>query len=171
MIVFDLKCNHGHTFEGWFRSSGDFDSQSDSNLIACPACGTSEVGKAIMSPNVATKGNQKIALAKKPEAKPVTIGEARTAMSSDEEITAAIAPDLPQELQDQMEELFAKVQKHVEENCTYVGDDFSEEARKIHYGESDTVGIYGEASEDETLELIEEGIDILPLPSKRKSDA
>lgn len=171
MIVFDLKCNHGHTFEGWFRSSDDFDTQSDSNLIACPACGTSEVGKAIMAPNVAAKGNKKTAPAKKSEARPVTISDARTVLSSDEEITAAIAPDLPQELQDQMEELFAKVQKHVEENCTYVGDDFSEEARKIHYGESDTVGIYGEASEEETLELIEEGIDILPLPSKRKSDA
>lgn len=171
MIVFDLKCNHNHTFEGWFRSSDDYDAQSESNLISCPACGSGKVEKAIMAPNVAAKGNQKTSPAKKSNSKKLTLSEARDIMVPEEDITAAIAPDLPQDLQDQMEELFAKVQKHVEENCTYVGSDFSDEARKIHYGESDTVGIYGEATEDETLELIEEGIDILPLPIRRKNDA
>lgn len=171
MIVFDLKCNHGHTFEGWFRSSDDFDEQSASDIIACPACSSVEVSKAIMAPNVTTKSNQKSGLAKKSEAKPTAMIEINTPMTDGEDITAAIAPDLPQELQDQMEELFAKVQKHVEDNCTYVGENFSDEARKVHYGESDTPGIYGEATEEETLELIEEGIDILPLPIRRKSDA
>ena len=91
-------------------------------------------------------------------------------MAGDEDFTAAAAVDLPQELQDQMEELFAKVQKHVEDNCTYVGTDFSDEARKIHYGESEEKGIYGEATEDETMELMEEGIEVLPLPTRRKTD-
>ena len=171
MILFDLKCNHNHTFEGWFRSSDDYDTQSERNLIACPACGSGKVEKAIMAPNVSAKGNQKASLAKKPNTKKLTIAEAGDILLQDQDITAAIAPDLPQDLQDQMEELFAKVQKHVEENCTYVGADFSDEARKIHYGESDTTGIYGEATDDETLELIEEGIDILPLPIRRKNDA
>lgn len=171
MIVFDLKCNHGHTFEGWFRSSDDFDKQSESDIIACPSCSSVEISKAIMAPNVATKSNQKPSLAKKSEAKPAPMIELNTPTGDGEDITAAIVPDLPQELQDQMEELFAKVQKHVEDNCTYVGEDFSSEARKIHYGESETPNIYGEATEEETLELIEEGIDILPLPIRRKTDA
>ncbi len=171
MIVFDLKCSHNHTFEGWFRSSDAYDEQQACNLISCPACGSSDIGKAIMAPNITAKGNQKADQAKKPKARPISISEIGIAMENREELSAAIAPDLPQDLQDQMEELFAKVQKHVEENCTYVGADFSNEARKIHYGESDSTSIYGEASEDETLELIEEGIDILPLPIRRKNDA
>ena len=171
MIVFDLKCNHDHTFEVWFRSSADFDAQSAQNIIACPFCGSSEVEKAIMAPNVSAKSNQKTSLAKKTDARPINVGDTSMIVSGDDEYSAAIAPDLPQELQDQMEELFAKVQKHVEESCTYVGTDFTDEARKIHYGESDNKGIYGEATEDETLELIEEGIDVLPLPIKRKTDS
>ena len=137
MIVFDLTCNLDHTFEGWFRSSDEFDTQSAEKIIECPFCGSSDVKKAIMAPNVTAKSNKQPSPAKKPETKQVNIGEAGIIVSGDDELTAAIAPDLPQELQDQMEELFAKVQKHVEDNCTYVGDDFSDEARKIHYGESD----------------------------------
>ena len=173
MIVFDLKCNRDHTFEGWFRSSDDFDMQSQRKLIECPSCGSSNVNKAIMAPNVAPKGNQKsdVSVPVAPEDAPVNVAEAGIVMAGDGEFAAAIAPELPQELQDQMEELFAKVQKHVEENCTYVGNEFSNEARKIHYGESDSNGIYGEATEEETAELLEEGIEILPLPAKRKTHA
>lgn len=171
MIVFDLKCNHDHTFEGWFRSSQDYDAQSDRDMIECPACGSADVTKAIMAPNVASKGNRKTDTTETVSIKPQAVAKSNMIMTEDDSVQTAIAPDLPQELHDQMEELFAKVHKHVEENCTYVGADFAEEARKGHYGESDEKGIYGEASEDETLELLEEGIDVLPLPTRRKSDA
>ncbi|MEX0300213.1 MAG: DUF1178 family protein, partial [Kordiimonas sp.] len=75
------------------------------------------------------------------------------------------------ELVQETEKMLAKVKEHVQQNCDYVGDNFAEEARKIHYGESEERGIYGESTKEETVELIEEGIDVLPLPMGRPTDS
>ncbi|MCH8348056.1 MAG: DUF1178 family protein, partial [Proteobacteria bacterium] len=67
-----------------------------------------------------------------------------------------------------LETVLLKVREHVEENCEYVGANFPEEVRKMHYGEAPGRGIYGEASREESLDLLKEGIDVIPVPGIRK---
>ena len=159
MIVFDLVCTSGHRFEAWFRSSEDFAYQKNDHDIGCPICGDTAVKKAIMAPNVSMKGNQ------------TSSSSSQETPFFDEQVEEVFhvgMASLPKELQTELDTVLAKVQNHVEKNCEYVGDDFAEEARKIFYGESEDRGIYGEASEDESNELLEEGIDVYPLPLLRK---
>lgn len=163
MIVFDLKCSEGHLFESWFRSSTAYEEQKAAGLVECPYCGNVDVEKAPMAPNVATKGNQRsepVNIAAQPEETPAK--------------AVAPAPKLSPELKALAEKAasaMAELQSHVEKNCENVGKDFAEEARKIHYGETEERGIYGESSLEEAQELLEEGIDVLPLPGTRRTDA
>ncbi|MFZ5609505.1 MAG: DUF1178 family protein [Pseudomonadota bacterium] len=147
MIVFDLQCGRAHVFEAWFASSADYEDQRARHLLACPICGDGAIAKAVMAPHLGRKSNQKDSA----EKLPVAGGDAREAAA-----------------------LLAKLERHVRGNFEDVGDRFPEEARKIHYGEAPTRGIYGEASAREAKALIEEGIDLLPLPDfkrKRKLDS
>lgn len=174
MIVFDLKCDHGHVFEVWFRSSADYETQIKHKEVECPICGSIQVMKAVMAPNVGTKGNQKSeslsssVSAKSPQS--ISLSDFAPSFDGMDEQASAVSgmPELPAELQEEMERVMTKVQKHVEENCEYVGDNFAEEARKIHYGETEERGIYGETSLEESEALMDEGIDVMPLPSFRK---
>lgn len=138
MIKYALKCEAGHRFDGWFRSSAAFDEQRDAGDLVCPVCGTSEVDKALMAPTVRSSDRQ--------AAKPV--GQ----------------ESMPAELREKVAEFLSTVRDHVEKNCDYVGDDFAEEARRIHYGESDPRSIYGEATPEEANELFDEGVEVAPLP-------
>jgi hypothetical protein len=173
MIVFDLKCEHGHQFEAWFRSSGAYDEQLSAGHVTCPYCESARISKAPMAPNVAAKGNQsgggKPARDQEPAAEAVagpkpSPAEAVLSGTGDAKLAALAA---------EAQQVFAKLKSHVEDNCDYVGGNFADEARKIHYGESEERGIYGESTREETVELIEEGIDIMPLPGTpiRRSDA
>ncbi len=154
MIVFDLKCHLGHIFEAWFKSSKAFQGQQTRGTIECPVCGSNDVGKAVMAPNVGRKTNQSKARSKHPSAfEAESLGYAT----------------LPKDLQDELEGVLEKVREHVEENCEYVGENFSEEARRMHYGEKPERGIYGEASYEESVELLEEGIEVFPLPGIKKT--
>ncbi|MGY8985304.1 MAG: DUF1178 family protein [Sphingomonadales bacterium] len=164
MIVFDLNCRSGHRFEIWFRSSDDYGQQRHGHEIECPICGDTFVDKAVMAPNVGVKGNQRVETSRPQKNMPIPSNS-----SMMEEVSSVSLPELPKKLQNELASVLAKVQKHVENNCDYVGDDFAEEARKIHYGETQKRGIYGEATEDESEELVEEGIDIVPIPLVRKS--
>jgi hypothetical protein len=161
MIVFDLKCGVGHEFEAWFRSSDHYEEQLSFDEVECPYCGSADVSKAVMAPNVGTKGNR-------------TQHRHPAIQSSNNEDAAAQGAtfgvtSLPQELQEQLDEVLKNVRSHVEDNCEYVGDRFPEEARKIYYGEAKERGIYGEATLEESGELSEEGIDVFPLPISRKA--
>jgi hypothetical protein len=144
MIVYQLLCENGHEFEGWFQSGAAFDEQAAAGIVECPHCASCHVSKAIMSPNVATKGA-------------ITSGSSSGAEEKREVFRAKV------------EAMATEFRDQVEKNCDYVGDEFPEEARKIHYGERDERGIYGEASVEETKELIEEGITVFPMPSKAKT--
>lgn len=176
MIVFDLNCTSGHQFEVWFRSSKDFDEQVARREVECPICGDFKVKKAPMAPNVGLKGNQKSEASKQPTHSDLAHELNEIAKEVQDTDVAGEFVDqysvglssLPKELQNELEEVLVKVQKHVEGSCEYVGEEFAEEARKIHYGESEGRGIYGEATESESEELLEEGIDIMPLPLVRK---
>lgn len=123
-----------------------------------------------MAPNVAAKGNQSTRGTAADESTPLQT-EPKTEVA-DAVLSGAGDAKLA-ELASEAQKVFAKLKSHVEENCDYVGNDFAAEARKIHYGESEERGIYGESTKEETTELLEEGIDIMPLPGTptRRSDA
>ena len=166
MISFNLKCSRGHRFEGWFSSSDDYQHQCDKGLVACPICDDSVISKALMTPNVAAKSN-----AKAEQAQALTPVPA-PAPASVPAPTPKPAPTPMQhmpthEQQEAMAEAYRVVrsfQSKVEAECDYVGDKFAEEARKIHYGEVEPRGIYGQSSPDDATALEEEGISIASIP-------
>ncbi len=155
MIVFDLKCGAGHIFEAWFNNSESYAAQAAAGQLACPSCGNTEVVKAPMAPNIATG-------AQAPE-KP-----ALPAAAAGAAVHAAYAG---QDVKAHFKRFLEEVKTHVEENFDYVGKEFAEEARKIHYGEEESRPIYGEATAAESAALRDEGIDFLEIPLLRKADA
>lgn len=148
MIVFDLSCEHGHRFEGWFGSSDDFASQQARGLMACPFCGSAAVSKAPMSPAVSAKGNSR--------------AETR-AQKPGGQVQAVANHAMPAEVAEALAHL-AKAQEQALRNSTWVGERFAEQSRAMHYGEVDEKPIHGQASAEEAKGLIEEGIAIAPLP-------
>lgn len=148
MIHYSLVCDADHGFEGWFRSSADFDRQVANGFVACPICGSAKVGRALMAPNVQS-------------------GRAREARA---EAVAAEAPPARRPMmvadpaQKEMLRALRDLKAKIVESADYVGDRFADEARRMHYGETEHRGIYGEASHDEAKALAEEGIEFQPLP-------
>jgi hypothetical protein len=140
MIHYDLICKHGHPFDGWFSNSAAYDEQRNTGGVVCPQCGTAEVDKQIMAPSIPRKSNRK--------------SEARN------QVFSGSADPRMKLLVEKMREL----RQHIESHADYVGDRFAEEARRIHYKEADERGIYGEATAEDARSLIEEGIDVQPLP-------
>jgi hypothetical protein len=142
MKVLNLQCRHGHAFEGWFASHDDFDAQRERGLIGCPVCNDTEVSKMPSAPRL-NLGH---------DAPPPS-----KAAAAPEQAQAPLAPQ-------QLQAAWMKVVRHVMANTEDVGTQFAEEARKIHYGEAEDRHIRGQASREETEALLDEGIDILPLP-------
>ena len=148
MIVFDLECRPGgHRFEGWFGSSDNFAQQQQRGLVSCPQCGSVAIDKAPMAPNIGRKGNQL------PVAVPASAAKPQ-AMS-----TGALPPEALR-----MMRALAKMQAKAIEQSRWVGESFADESRAMHYGEREAEAIHGEATLDEALELLEEGIEVAPLP-------
>jgi hypothetical protein len=144
MILYQLRCDKNHEFEAWFKGSAGFEAQNRKGAVECPFCGSARIAKAPMAPNVVgSRGGSE------PEPK----GEAT------------------RELADRVVEAFSKIRRQVEDNCDYVGEAFPEEARRIHYGEKKSRGIYGEATTDEARRLDEEGIEVFPLPRTPRRDS
>lgn len=154
MILYRLRCTKGHEFDSWFKDSRTYERQEKKSLIGCAVCGTSKVSRAPMAPRIGKKGKE--------EAPPVVAEAPVTAPTPavPEPQMAALARQMPKELR----EALLKVRAEVEKSCEHVGDKFAEEARKIHYGESDKRGIYGETSDEEAEALAEEGIEFGRLP-------
>jgi len=151
MIVFDLSCSEGHRFEGWFGSSQDFASQKERGLLCCPQCGSPDVIKAPMAPAVPRKGNQQ---------------QTANAAMHQHEPTAPRAVSnapMPAEVQDALAKL-AEAQAKALAKSKWVGQDFAESARAMHYGERHAEAIHGETSLEEAERLIDEGINVAPLP-------
>lgn len=141
MIRYDLICDKGHEFDGWFSNSEAFEKQAKRGLVECTVCGSSRIEKQLMAPRVGTKSNRK------PEA------------ATQRMATGPADPRLQQ-----MMTVMREMRRHVEQTAENVGDRFADEARKIHYGETEERGIYGNATADEARALIEEGIEVHPLP-------
>ena len=152
MIVFDLKCaGEGHVFEAWFGSSADYEAQKASGLLACPMCGDANVGKAVMAPAVAAKGNSR------PDPAPVPA-------TQHNEPVAPVMNVADQAKMQALVEALGQAQQKALEGSTWVGRGFAEQARAMHYGEQDRASIHGEVAPDEAKALMAEGVEVAPLP-------
>ena len=151
MIRYALACNKAHAFESWFPSSEAFDAQRAQGLLTCPVCGSGEVQKQIMAPSVARTDNAPAVSIDAP-AQPV----------------AEAAPPQPVALLSEPEQAFRAmlkaVREHLRQTADDVGSGFAEEARKMHYGEIEHRSIYGEANLVQVKALLEEGIEVHPVP-------
>lgn len=145
MILYKLRCKNEHEFEAWFQSSAAYDEQQAAQEVVCPVCASHDVSKAIMAPNVATKGAIKTRQGRQDKAEDI------------------------RKFRRQYMKAVKKVREHVEQNFDYVGDKFADEARRIHYGETDDRNIYGEATPEEARDLMEEGVDVAPIPDDPES--
>ncbi|MGE5339649.1 MAG: DUF1178 family protein [Gemmatimonadota bacterium] len=134
--VFNLLCDNGHAFEGWFGSSADYESQHANGQLSCPVCGSNTVSKALSAPYVAS----------------------RAAEPARETQQAALPTPA------QMQALFIRMAREIAANTEDVGTRFAEEARRIHYKETEERGIRGVTSKEEAAALEDEGINVLPLP-------
>ena len=154
MIRYALHCDRDHEFESWFQNSSAYDSQVKRKLVTCPVCGSVKVERAIMAPQIVSqKGRDRAEPA--PAAAP-------TAPATD-----VAAPASTPLLMAQERELRAKLKElrdHIVKNADNVGERFPNEARKMHYGELEHRPIYGEASPDEARALIDEGVEVTPMP-------
>lgn len=169
MILFDIKCSAGHVFEAWFQNNETFEKQVKNQLVECPLCGCSDTSKSLMAPNIA----QNTIVAGEGD---YSVGEDHredhnVLVSAHTTPTHEISADDVKRAIEHMHNTMSKFRRQVEKTCEYVGENFAEAARKIHSGEDEMRGIYGEATLRETEELIEEGIDVLPVPGTDKLDS
>ena len=161
MIHYQLQCGEGHGFDGWFNNSASFDEQARRGLLECPVCADTKVQRALMTPSVPRKGRAKRAVADQPQAAaPALPAPAPTPAP------AAMTTQMP----DHVRAMLQRLRSEVEKNCDYVGGSFADEARRIHRGESDRRGIYGEASPTETEALADEGIEVSRIPWVPRAD-
>ena len=153
MIHYQLRCSADHGFDGWFRDSAAFDAQAEQGLVSCPACGDTVVNRALMAPRI-KKGAAVVDASGAPDAVP--------AQAAPEKAGAAMPDHVRATLQ--------RLRAEVERNCDYVGPGFAEEARRIHRGESDKRGIYGESTPEQAEALAEEGIEVARIPWVPRAD-
>lgn len=134
MIRYSLKCANGHAFDSWFQSAAAFDKLAGAGMVSCAVCGSTEVEKTMMAPQVRPSRTE-----------------------------AGKKPDLRKPASE-VEEAMQAMRRKVEESADYVGTEFAREARAMHNGESPERAIYGEARLDEAKKLVEDGVPVAPLP-------
>lgn len=154
MKVLDLHCPTGHVFEGWFASEDDFQNQLQRKLVQCPMCGDSDVTKRLSAPRL----NLGAQPPKTPKISPPITADAPAVPAVMPEISAEARVHLQS-----MQAAWMQWSRKVVENTEDVGKKFAEEARRIHYGETEERAIRGQTSPKEAIELMEEGIGVLPL--------
>jgi hypothetical protein len=142
LIHYSLICAAGHEFESWFSSSKACDTQMKRKLIACPVCDSTKVEKAIMAPSL-------IASARKHDQTPDAGRQPAVLLSDKDRETRAMLKSL---------------REHVKQNAEHVGGQFPKLAREMHYGETEKRSIYGDAKPEEVRSLLEEGVEVQPLP-------
>ncbi len=154
MIHYQLRCGADHAFDGWFKSSAAFDLQAGQGLVACPECGDTHVGRALMTPAIG-----------RPSAVAEPPAVAEPVKPSDQPMGKSVAL-----LPDKMRAVLQKIRAEVERSSAYVGPEFADEARRIHRGESEARSIYGESSEAEAESLADEGVLFMRLPWVPRAD-
>jgi len=167
MIRYALACDQGHAFESWFANSAAFDKQAKRSLVTCPVCGSAKVEKTMMAPSLGSGSGRAEAAGPQPPgpapappnpAPPPLQPAPMPPIPPKNPVAMMLPPE--RELRQKLKEL----RDHITKNASYVGPQFPEEARKIHYGETKPRSIYGEASPEEAKELQDEGIEFHPLP-------
>ncbi len=153
MIHYTLRCEAGHEFDGWFKDSTTFETMAARGLIECPFCGSTQVSRALMTPAIAG-GRGEEAAARAAAAPPPVAPE------------KAVAGPIPPALYAAL----ARLRAEIERRCEYVGPAFAEEARRIHEGEAEQRGIYGEATPEEAEALREDGIEVQSIPWVPRTD-
>ncbi|WP_018387437.1 DUF1178 family protein [Ancylobacter sp. FA202] len=156
MILYRLCCAKEHEFESWFRDSAAYDDQRARGLVTCPVCGSPEVEKALMAPALG-RAARKFAAEAAAETAPMEAPEATPPAP-----TQPVA--LVSEKEQQLRAMLRAVRAHVVANSVDVGDEFATRARRMHEGEEEKRAIRGEATPDEVRALIEDEIEVLPLP-------
>lgn len=161
MICFSLRCDNGHEFDSWFKDGAAHTRMAAAGLVDCPVCGDTRVSKALMAPAVrktrGVKGRAEAPPAEAPVAKPPP---------PETEAPRLAAGPMPA----QMVALLQRMRSEVEKSCEYLGKNFAKEARRIHEGEAEPRGIYGEATDAETEALREDGIEVARLPWVPRAD-
>lgn len=165
MIRYSLVCDARHAFEGWFRNSGDFDAQLARQLVTCPVCGSAKVEKSLMAPAVSTSRSKEVrgivpAVQPHDREEPSATPPPKSADTSLRP-SALFPGDLRQK---EIVEAFRQARARIIESSENVGTGFADEARKIHYGEAEERSIYGETTPKDAVDLLEEGIPVMPLP-------
>ena len=155
MIRYALACDTGHEFESWFPGSEAYEAQAARGLVACPFCDSVKIAKQIMAPSVARKDNASAL----PAPLPTAVPELATPPAPAPQPMAVFS-----EREKEFRSMLKAFREHVTKNADYVGVSFADEARKMHYGEIEHRSIYGEANLAEAKELIDEGIEVHPLP-------
>ena len=143
MKVLNLACSRAHLFEGWFSSEDDFQNQLSRGLVECPMCGDKSIEKRLSAPRL----------------------NLRSADVDSRSIDALQPQAQSAPTEAQLQALMMKAMRELAANTEDVGERFATEARRMHYGETDARNIRGQASMTDALELLEEGIDVLPLPN------
>jgi hypothetical protein len=151
MIRYTLRCDRGHAFESWFQSSSAYEQQEKRKLVNCPACGSATVERAIMAPQIVSKKGRDIAAPDPAPAPPA-------------EVTAPTSTPLMMAQERELRAKLKELRDHIVKNADNVGERFPNKARKMHYGDIEHRPIYGEASPDEARALIDEGVEVSPLP-------
>jgi len=149
MIRYNLRCERGHAFESWFQSSQAYETQEKRKLVNCPSCGSAKVERAIMAPRIVSRKSRDRAVPAPAAATEATTPASTPLMMAQE-----------RELRAKLREL----RDHIVKNADNVGECFPNEARKMHYGDIEHRPIYGEASPEEARSLIDEGVEVSPLP-------
>jgi hypothetical protein len=155
MIHYQLHCGEGHEFDGWFRDSASFDAQARRGLLECPVCGGTKVARALMAPAVPKKKSRAVVPVNR--AGPPDAAKGPVAVAGDK-------------MPDHVRAMLQRVRAEVEKHCDYVGPEFAEEARRIHAGESERRGIYGEATSEQAEALVEDGIEVARIPWVPRAD-
>ena len=144
MKVLDLFCVHQHAFEGWFASEEDFQQQQARGLVQCPMCGSADIRKGLSAPRLNLRAS--------PDAPAPAQVAARPAPASREDALQAL------------QTVWLHAARQIMARTEDVGGRFAAEARRMHYGEIEERAIRGQATPQETAELLDEGIAVLPLP-------
>jgi hypothetical protein len=159
MIRYALVCDKHHEFESWFANSAAYDTQARRGLITCPSCGSAKVEKALMAPRLARPDSSSHQEMPRQVPAPEPAESAPDAAAS----PAPVAMMTPQE--QELRQKLRELRDHLVKNAEDVGQRFPEEARKMHYGETEHRSIYGVASAKDAEALHEEGIAFSAIPA------
>lgn len=162
MIHYALRCAAGHEFDGWFRNSAAFDTQAEAGLLACPSCGSIQIGRAMMAPRVSSGALEPVVAPAVQEAPPQAGPSAVPAPA----MSAAGLPALP----DQVRAALQRIRAEVERKCDYVGPRFADAARAMHDGDETPRPIYGETTPEQAAALAEDGIEVARIPWVPRAD-